>query len=392
MCKARAESAAPSDTGGAQEEGAGARAGLGGFCGAPSTARAPAPCPRCHSQNTKFCYYNNYKVNQPRYFCRQCERHWTAGGSLRRVPVGAGRRKSKSRADRLAAAAQNGKPTTVAPVVPPPQQQLKRQRLSDGKAALRSASASPAPSAGAHATQMLASNLAALGQVAREHTSFEHAAADPCAPAAAAELEHAVPSVAVAAGVAGVDATGGAKSVHRAAPFCAGPFFPEASSMGMLSGALPWQYPADQQGGLRWEGAPATGGGGMPIGDEGSGPFWAGVRAPDGSGDPSYSWPVMWVSRGYPPGAGMQAAHPPGAIAQGAALANHWYAGVQVRMQPAIPPYNVQGSAPSSYHPEYPWMSPMHQMKQQQNMSAPGGSGQPYVVAGAPQPQYHPSC
>lgn len=28
------------------------------------------PCPRCHSDNTKFCYYNNYNVNQPRYYCK----------------------------------------------------------------------------------------------------------------------------------------------------------------------------------------------------------------------------------------------------------------------------------------------------------------------------------
>lgn len=28
------------------------------------------PCPRCKSNDTKFCYYNNYNLNQPRYFCR----------------------------------------------------------------------------------------------------------------------------------------------------------------------------------------------------------------------------------------------------------------------------------------------------------------------------------
>ncbi|KAH7366489.1 hypothetical protein KP509_18G081000 [Ceratopteris richardii] len=53
------------------------------------------PCPRCHSLNTKFCYFNNYNVNQPRHFCRKCLRYWTAGGTLRNVPVGAGRRKNK---------------------------------------------------------------------------------------------------------------------------------------------------------------------------------------------------------------------------------------------------------------------------------------------------------
>eukprot|EP00250_Pteridium_aquilinum_P003882 c14153_g1_i1 orf=230-1798(-) len=52
-------------------------------------------CPRCQSLNTKFCYYNNHNVNQPRHFCRDCQRYWTAGGSLRNVPVGAGKRKHK---------------------------------------------------------------------------------------------------------------------------------------------------------------------------------------------------------------------------------------------------------------------------------------------------------
>lgn len=52
-------------------------------------------CPRCDSLDTKFCYYNNYNVNQPRHFCKNCQRYWTAGGTLRNVPVGAGRRKNK---------------------------------------------------------------------------------------------------------------------------------------------------------------------------------------------------------------------------------------------------------------------------------------------------------
>ncbi|KAJ6881387.1 dof zinc finger protein 1-like [Populus alba x Populus x berolinensis] len=52
-------------------------------------------CPRCNSTNTKFCYYNNYSLSQPRYFCKTCRRYWTAGGSLRNVPVGGGSRKNK---------------------------------------------------------------------------------------------------------------------------------------------------------------------------------------------------------------------------------------------------------------------------------------------------------
>ncbi|KAG5019231.1 dof zinc finger protein DOF2.5-like isoform X1 [Glycine soja] len=52
-------------------------------------------CPRCNSTNTKFCYYNNYSLSQPRYFCKTCRRYWTEGGSLRNVPVGGGSRKNK---------------------------------------------------------------------------------------------------------------------------------------------------------------------------------------------------------------------------------------------------------------------------------------------------------
>ncbi|KAE8726636.1 Dof zinc finger protein DOF5.3 [Hibiscus syriacus] len=51
-------------------------------------------CPRCGSSNTKFCYYNNYSLTQPRYFCKGCRRYWTKGGSLRNVPVGGGCRKN----------------------------------------------------------------------------------------------------------------------------------------------------------------------------------------------------------------------------------------------------------------------------------------------------------
>ncbi|KAG2301222.1 hypothetical protein Bca4012_059408 [Brassica carinata] len=52
-------------------------------------------CPRCNSLNTKFCYYNNYNLSQPRHFCKNCRRYWTKGGILRNVPVGGGCRKAK---------------------------------------------------------------------------------------------------------------------------------------------------------------------------------------------------------------------------------------------------------------------------------------------------------
>lgn len=54
-----------------------------------------AGCPRCGSCNTKFCYYNNYSLTQPRYFCKSCRRYWTKGGSLRNVPLGGGCRKNR---------------------------------------------------------------------------------------------------------------------------------------------------------------------------------------------------------------------------------------------------------------------------------------------------------
>lgn len=63
-------------------------------------AKIPQPetalkCPRCDSSNTKFCYFNNYSLTQPRHFCKTCRRYWTRGGALRNVPVGGGCRKNK---------------------------------------------------------------------------------------------------------------------------------------------------------------------------------------------------------------------------------------------------------------------------------------------------------
>ncbi|KAG8076030.1 hypothetical protein GUJ93_ZPchr0006g41982 [Zizania palustris] len=73
-------------------------------------AAAPGPpkevrCPRCDSANTKFCYYNNYNLSQPRHFCKGCRRYWTKGGLLRNVPVGGGSRKPKRVAPSSASAA-----------------------------------------------------------------------------------------------------------------------------------------------------------------------------------------------------------------------------------------------------------------------------------------------
>ncbi|KAJ1294680.1 hypothetical protein BS78_01G164400 [Paspalum vaginatum] len=62
-------------------------------------------CPRCDSPNTKFCYYNNYSLSQPRHFCKTCRRYWTKGGALRNVPVGGGCRKNKRSRSAAAVAA-----------------------------------------------------------------------------------------------------------------------------------------------------------------------------------------------------------------------------------------------------------------------------------------------
>lgn len=60
-------------------------------------------CPRCDSTNTKFCYYNNYNLSQPRHFCKGCRRYWTKGGVLRNIPVGGGSRKNTKRSSSSAA-------------------------------------------------------------------------------------------------------------------------------------------------------------------------------------------------------------------------------------------------------------------------------------------------
>ncbi|KAJ8642344.1 hypothetical protein MRB53_019038 [Persea americana] len=102
-------------------------------------AKIPQPevalkCPRCDSTNTKFCYFNNYSLSQPRHFCKTCRRYWTRGGALRNVPVGGGcRRKrskgssSKSPTDRPSAAGaipSNSCTTDVVGLIPPQPPQL----------------------------------------------------------------------------------------------------------------------------------------------------------------------------------------------------------------------------------------------------------------------------
>ncbi|KAL8228128.1 hypothetical protein R6Q57_015712 [Mikania cordata] len=84
----------------------------------PNHPRAPPPfpppnCPRCCSTNTKFCYYNNYSVSQPRYLCKECRRYWTHGGVLRNIPCGGTTRK-RGRVDCASSSSQFTKPPATA--------------------------------------------------------------------------------------------------------------------------------------------------------------------------------------------------------------------------------------------------------------------------------------
>ncbi|CAN6300539.1 unnamed protein product [Urochloa humidicola] len=65
-------------------------------------AKIPQPasglmCPRCRSTETKFCYYNNYSLAQPRHFCKTCRRYWTHGGTLRDLPFSSSIRRRRGR-------------------------------------------------------------------------------------------------------------------------------------------------------------------------------------------------------------------------------------------------------------------------------------------------------
>ena len=96
--------------------GGGIGGGIGGGTGGGGAPPPALRCPRCDSANTKFCYYNNYSLTQPRHFCKNCRRYWTQGGSLRNVPVGGGCRKNK----RLSKASSILSSCTASMASPPP--------------------------------------------------------------------------------------------------------------------------------------------------------------------------------------------------------------------------------------------------------------------------------
>ncbi|KAL4589228.1 hypothetical protein LXL04_002133 [Taraxacum kok-saghyz] len=74
-------------------------------------------CPRCDSSNTKFCYYNNYNLSQPRHFCKNCRRYWTKGGTLRNIPIGGATRKINKRSSNPT---KRTSPVMQQPPPPPP--------------------------------------------------------------------------------------------------------------------------------------------------------------------------------------------------------------------------------------------------------------------------------
>ncbi|KAJ7968582.1 Dof zinc finger protein like [Quillaja saponaria] len=97
--------------------------GRGGSQPQQQQQQQPQQCPRCQSLNTKFCYYNNYSLSQPRYFCKACKRYWTQGGTLRNIPVGGGCRKGK-RAKTSASSSSLAEDTRSLPQQSPQQAQV----------------------------------------------------------------------------------------------------------------------------------------------------------------------------------------------------------------------------------------------------------------------------
>ena len=81
---------------------AGKRARAKPEVGGDEKKREPLPkpdyavaCPRCKSDDTKFCYYNNYNVKQPRFYCKKCCRYWTEGGIVAQRARGRGTEKEE---------------------------------------------------------------------------------------------------------------------------------------------------------------------------------------------------------------------------------------------------------------------------------------------------------
>ncbi|XP_065879566.1 dof zinc finger protein DOF5.4 [Euphorbia lathyris] len=129
-------------------------------------------CPRCDSLNTKFCYYNNYNLSQPRHFCKSCRRYWTKGGVLRNVPVGGGCRKTKrSKPKQTTSTTDITASTTAATTTrPPPEQQPQEQQEEQQRERKSSNSHSSSESSSLTATNTTAAGNTAL-EVVSAHSS-----------------------------------------------------------------------------------------------------------------------------------------------------------------------------------------------------------------------------
>ncbi|EXB89108.1 Dof zinc finger protein [Morus notabilis] len=121
--------------------------------------QAALKCPRCDSLNTKFCYYNNYNLSQPRHFCKNCRRYWTKGGVLRNVPVGGGCRKTK-RSKPKASSATSAVAATANSTPPPPPSQ---DRKSNSHSSSESSSLTAATNTTATATEAVSAPSASAG-------------------------------------------------------------------------------------------------------------------------------------------------------------------------------------------------------------------------------------
>ena len=122
-------------------------------------------CPRCDSLNTKFCYYNNYNLSQPRHFCKNCRRYWTKGGVLRNVPVGGGCRKTKRSKTKSSSASATTTTTAAVASEPPPSQDRKSNSHSSSESSsLTAANTNAATEAVSAPSTSSGSNLVNINQ------------------------------------------------------------------------------------------------------------------------------------------------------------------------------------------------------------------------------------
>ncbi|XP_066322518.1 dof zinc finger protein 4-like [Miscanthus floridulus] len=170
-----------------------AQQGPGARCGGVSPAAPPeaVKCPRCESTNTKFCYYNNYNLSQPRHFCKSCRRYWTKGGVLRNVPVGGGCRKTK-RASSSATSSVPSTPTSgdaVANKNPRRASASSPRSTNSGSAsptagAATTTTTTPAPTPTTPATPSSSNSVAAFTTSSHHHHSNPFSTIDVVAPPA----------------------------------------------------------------------------------------------------------------------------------------------------------------------------------------------------------------